>query len=213
MRKDRGASETRIRFTYDCFAEYLLAKRLWLLIQEKAEGGVPLPRQQNPFSKRILRVPNVTQWCTRHYWKRVSLVREEIFEEPAFKNDPARSAKDAEVLKAISEIDPRCQWLVVSALTRTARANTGGIELIERSLNRLNNGHLITGPHIPVANWVYRLPKRVLGQYGLRSRAKNVFRWSRQSITFLLTKTTVSGSINSRGPFDRRTWMPSTIIW
>ena len=175
MRKDRGGSETRIRFTYDRFAEYLLAKRLWLLIQEKAEARVPLPQAAKSIFQANLAGAQRDPVVHEALQETLSLVREEIFEEPALKNDPVRSDKYVAVLKAISEIDPRCQWLVVSALTRTARANTGGIELVERSLNRLNNGHSITGPNFPVADWAYRLPKRVLGQYGLRSKAKKRF--------------------------------------
>jgi hypothetical protein len=175
MRKDRGGSETRIRFTYDRFAEYLLAKRLWLLIQEKAEAGVPLSHAAKSIFQANLAGAQRDPVVHEALQETLSLVREEIFEEPAFKNDPVRSDKYIAVLKAISEIDPRCQWLVVSALTRTARANTGGIELIERSLNRLNNGHLITGPNFPVADWAYRLPKRAMGKLGLRPSASKRF--------------------------------------
>jgi uncharacterized protein DUF4062/NACHT domain-containing protein len=44
-RTGRGMSETRmIRFTYDRFAEYLLAKRLLLLIEMRAKGEETLPQ-------------------------------------------------------------------------------------------------------------------------------------------------------------------------
>jgi hypothetical protein len=175
MRKDRGASETRIRFTYDRFAEYLLAKRLWSLIQKRAKTGVPLSQAAKSIFQANLASAQRDPVVHEALQETLSLVREEIFEEPAFRNDPVRSDKYVGVLKAISEIDPRCQWLVVSALTRTARASTGGIELIEKSLNRLTNGHSITGPNFPVVDWAYRLPKRILGQLGLRSSAGKRF--------------------------------------
>ena len=133
MRKDRGGTETRIRFTYDRFAEYLLAKRLWLLIQKRAKNGATLSQAAKSIFQANLAGAQRDPVVHGALQETLSLVREEIFEEPSFKNDPARSDKYVAVLKAISEIDPRCQWLVVSALTRTARANTGGIELIERS--------------------------------------------------------------------------------
>jgi energy-coupling factor transporter ATP-binding protein EcfA2 len=176
MRKDRGGSETRIRFTYDRFAEYLLAKRLLLLIEEEAaKPGVPLEQAAKSIFQANLAGAQRDPVVQEALQEALSLVREEIFEEPAFKSDPVRSDKYVAVLKAISEIDPRCQWLVVSSLTRTARANTGGIELIEKSLNQLNNGRSITGPNFPVADWAYRLPKRVLGKLGLRSSAGKRF--------------------------------------
>jgi len=176
MRNYQGRSETRIRFTYDRFAEYLLAKQLLLLIQERAKAGAPLPQA----AKSIFQVnlPGAQRDPVVHEGLQVtlSLLREQIFEEPSLMNDPIRSSKYVAVLKAISEIDPRCQWLVVSALTRTARANTGGIELVERSLNELSNGHSMARRNFPVADWAYRLPKRVLRKLGvLRSSAGRHF--------------------------------------
>ena len=145
------------------------------LFRKKQKPGSPCRRQQNPFSRQISQERSVTQWCTRHYRKRFLSCARKFSKNQRFKNDPARSDKYVAVLKAISEIDARGQWLVVSALPRTARANTGGIKLVERSLKQLDNGHSITGPNFPVADWAYRLPKRVLGQLGLHSSAEERF--------------------------------------
>ena len=80
MRKDRGGSEMRIRFTYDRFAEYLLAKRLWLLIQEKAEARAPLPQAAKSIFQANLAGAQRDPVVHEALQETLSLVREEIFE-------------------------------------------------------------------------------------------------------------------------------------
>jgi hypothetical protein len=61
------------------------------------------------------------------------------------------------VLKAISDIDARGQWLVISVLARTARQQSGGIELLASLLKELGKGKSSSGRRFPLIDSVYRV--------------------------------------------------------
>jgi hypothetical protein len=154
-----GEMETQIRFTYDRFAEYLLAKRLWVLIHSQEKTGKSLPQSAKSIFKTNL--PQAQRDPVVHGALRLtlSLICKEIFGSLARKDYSIGVAKYVAVLKAISEIDARGQWLVSSALAQIARSKTGGIELLQEILKQLGKGRSSAGRRFPVIESVYRVLK------------------------------------------------------
>jgi hypothetical protein len=158
-RNELGERETRIRFTYDRFAEYLLAKRLLRLIQKRVKEGNSMPLAAKAiFDKNLPRaqrdpvVHGALLLCC-------ILIRKQIFGSLPRKEDLSGPSKYITVLKAISEIDARGQWLVSSSLPETARSITGGIELLKELLRQLAKGRSIAGKRFPVIESVYGVLK------------------------------------------------------
>jgi hypothetical protein len=154
-----GEPETRIRFTYDRFAEYLLAKRLLRLIQKRDKDGELLPPAAKAiFNTNLLRAqrdPVVHKALLLSF----TLIRDQMFGSLRRKEDLSGPSKYVAVLKAISEIDARGQWLVSSALPEIARSKTGGIELLQELLRQLGKGRSSAGKRFPVIESVYGVLK------------------------------------------------------
>jgi len=135
---------TQIRFTYDRFAEFLLSNHLFQLILEREKSGEALPEAAKAIATKNLATSQHNPVVYQGLQRTLFLLRK-------------RSSSYVAVLKAISEIDARGQWLVISVLARTARQQSGGIELLADLLKELGKGHSGEGRRFPVIDSVYRV--------------------------------------------------------
>ena len=158
-KSDGGDLDVRnIRFTYDRFAEYLLSNRLYelTLSREKLilEEQSKLPRK----AKR----PDALAEAARIIASKNLLTSQNnpvvygALQRTLFLLRRHASSYVA-VLKTISEIDARGQWLVISVLARTARQQTGGVELMAGLLKELGKGRSSAGKRFPLIDSVYRV--------------------------------------------------------
>jgi hypothetical protein len=135
---------TNIRFTYDRFAEYLLSNRLYRLILAREKAGEALPDASRSIVSKNLASSQSDPVIYGALQRTIFLLRR-------------KSSGYVPVLRAISEIDARGQWLVISVLARTARQQNGGIELLAELLKKLGKGKSYSGRRFPVIDSVYRV--------------------------------------------------------
>ncbi|MGB6687504.1 MAG: TIR domain-containing protein [Terracidiphilus sp.] len=135
---------TNIRFTYDRFAEYLLSNRLYELILRREKSGEALPEAAKAIISGNLATSQHNPVVYRALQRTLFLLRK-------------HSSSYVSVLRSISEIDARGQWLVISVLARTARKQSGGIELLADLLKELGKGRSSAGRRFPVIDSVYRV--------------------------------------------------------
>jgi TIR domain len=144
-KKDTGDQPvTNIRFSYDRFAEYLLSNRLYRLILARGELGEALPEAARAIVSKNLASSQNDPIIYGALQRTMFLLRR-------------KSSDYVPVLRAISEIDARGQWLVISVLARTARQQSGGIELLAELLKKLGKGKSYSGRRFPVIDSVYRV--------------------------------------------------------
>jgi hypothetical protein len=137
-------SITNIRFTYDRFAEYLLSNRLYQLILAREKAGETLADAAKAIASKNLASSQHNPVVYGALQRALFLLRK-------------HSSSYVGVLRSISEIDARGQWLVISVLARSARQQSGGIELLAGLLKELGNGKSRDGRRFPVIDSVYRV--------------------------------------------------------
>ena len=136
--------ETQIRFSYDRFAEYLLSNRLNKKIRERSLPGQPLPVLARQVVENNLFLSQRTPIIYGALQRMLFLLG------PGGKTY-------VEILRAISEIDARGQWLVISVLARTARNASGGIEMLADLLKQLGRRRSRDARKFPLIDSVYRV--------------------------------------------------------
>ena len=145
-------------FNYDRFAEYLLSNRLYDLVlrreklilganeklSDQARRPDALAEAAKIIASRNLATSQNNPVVYAALQRTLYLLRK-------------RASSYVAVLKAISDIDARGLWLVVSVLARTAREQSGGIELLAGLLKELGKGRYSGGRRFPLIDSVYRV--------------------------------------------------------
>jgi hypothetical protein len=147
-----------IRFTYDRFAEYLLSNRLCELVfrREKLILG---ENEKTPV--RGKRADALAEAAKIIASKNLATSQNSPVVYAALQRTlfllRKRASSYVTVLKAVSDIDARGQWLVISVLARTARQQSGGIELLAGLLKELGKRKSSSARRFPLIDSVYRV--------------------------------------------------------
>lgn len=147
-----------IRFTYDRFAEYLLSNRLQDLVLEREKLLLGEGEKQPPKAKHGNALAESARTIVS---KNLASAQKDPVVYAALQRTlyllRKRASSYVAVLKTVSEIDARGQWLVISVLARTARQQSGGIQLLADLLRELGKGKSSSGKRFPLVESVYRV--------------------------------------------------------
>jgi hypothetical protein len=147
-----------IRFTYDRFAEYLLSNRLYDLVLQREKS---ILTENEKLSDNGRRIDALAEAAKIIAFKNLATSQNNPVVYASLQRTlfllRKRASGYVAVLKAISDIDARGQWLVISVLARTARQQSGGIELLASLLKELGKGKSSSGRRFPLIDSVYRV--------------------------------------------------------
>jgi Trypsin-like peptidase domain/NACHT domain len=144
VRDESGEPVTQIRFTYDRFAEYMLSKRLALMIFKREKKG-----------EAIAAAAQAVIGVNLNASQRMAIVSGAI--QRTLISLKSEKSQYAEILRSVAQIDARGQWIVISVLARTAKNVDGGIELLTSLLDELSQNDPGSDRRFPVIDAVYRV--------------------------------------------------------